>query len=201
MGKRRVGQHHGDLKGALLRAALELIEEGKANPSLREVARRAGVSPGAPYHHFDGHAGLMSAVALEGFEALHSALLVARVGIVSPEESLRAMVERYYTFALEHHAHYRTMFAPQSGTRPAELETRARGAFAELVGAVARARPGLPEADLLALTRQVWALSHGSVGLALEGTLERLGSPESREEAAREISDASLAMVRGWGMR
>ena len=200
MGKRGVGQHHGDLRGALLRAALELIEEGTASPSLREVARRAGVSSGAPYHHFDGHAGLMSAVAAQGFEELQSALLVARVGVSDGQGSLRAMVERYYTFALEHDAYYRTMFAPSAGAKggAGDLEARARGAFAELIGAVSRARPGLPESELLALTRQVWASAHGAVCLGSEGTLGRFGSPPSRDAAAKELASAILGMVRGW---
>ncbi|MEO1267762.1 MAG: helix-turn-helix domain-containing protein [Myxococcota bacterium] len=68
---RSPGQHHGDLRRALLKAAMEEIEASDgAAPSLRAVARRAGVSPGAPYHHFKGKAGLMAAVAMDGFVKL-----------------------------------------------------------------------------------------------------------------------------------
>ena len=65
---RSVGQHHGDLRAGLLRAALELLHEGGVEAlTLRAVARRAGVSPGAPYHHFADKDALLAAVAEDGF--------------------------------------------------------------------------------------------------------------------------------------
>ncbi|MFK7928111.1 MAG: TetR/AcrR family transcriptional regulator, partial [Myxococcota bacterium] len=69
--KRTVGQHHGDLRRALLDAALDLVQQGDAQSlTLRGVARHAGVSSGAPYHHFDDKAALLGEVAREGFEQL-----------------------------------------------------------------------------------------------------------------------------------
>src|SRR5690349_19263411 len=70
--------HHGDLRRALVDAALALISEGELGTfSLREVARRAGVTPAAPYHHFKDKTALLAAVAEEGFEALRGRLEAA----------------------------------------------------------------------------------------------------------------------------
>lgn len=100
--------HHGDLRRALVDAARRLLEaEGAAAMSLRAVAREAGVSPAAPYHHFKDKGELMSAVASEGWALLSSTMLQASKD--NPDDDLATTIA-YITFALSRSALYRVMF-------------------------------------------------------------------------------------------
>src|SRR6266700_1692801 len=99
--------HHGDLRAACLRAARELLEEsGSAGLSLRAVARRAGVSPTAPYRHYADRDALASAVAAEGYRELAGYLAAAHPSPSTPEE-LAAVAVAYVRFALGHPALFR----------------------------------------------------------------------------------------------
>lgn len=103
--------HHGDLPNALRCAAVDVIDErGLGAFSLREVARRAGVSHTAPAHHFGDMRGLLTSVAAEGFEALYAATVDASDGIDDPVERLIALGEAYVTLARSNHAHCEVMF-------------------------------------------------------------------------------------------
>jgi AcrR family transcriptional regulator len=103
--------HHGDLPNALRCAAVDVIDErGLGGFSLREVARRAGVSHTAPAHHFGDVRGLLTSVATEGFDTLHRATSAAAAGIDDPVERLTAIGEAYVTLARSHHAHCEVMF-------------------------------------------------------------------------------------------
>lgn len=103
--------HHGDLPNALRRAAVDVIDErGLGAFSLREVARRAGVSHTAPAHHFGDVRGLLTAVAAEGFVALHEAMLRAGHGIDEPVARLSALGSAYVELARSNHAHCEVMF-------------------------------------------------------------------------------------------
>ncbi len=105
------GYHHGDLPNALRRAAVEVIDErGLGAFSLREVARRAGVSHTAPAHHFGDMRGLLTSVATEGFTALHRATSLAAEGVDDPAERLVALGEAYVNLARSNHAHCEVMF-------------------------------------------------------------------------------------------
>ena len=105
------GYHHGDLPNALRCAAVEVIDErGLGAFSLREVARRAGVSHTAPAHHFGDMRGLLTSVAAEGFEALYAATAAAAAGIDDPVERLIAIGEAYVRLARSNHAHCEVMF-------------------------------------------------------------------------------------------
>lgn len=115
----RVGQvtsdtdryHHGDLPNALRAAAVDVIaERGLGGFSLREVARRAGVSHNAPAHHFGDMQGLLTSLATEGFEALHDAAAAAAEGLDDPEERLAAIGTAYVELARSHHSHCELMF-------------------------------------------------------------------------------------------
>ena len=100
--------HHGDLRRALVHAARKIMEtEGPLGLSLRAVAREAGVSPAAPYHHFRDKAELLAAVAKEGFEDLGHAMAAARDA--EPEDALTAMGVAYVVFARENPTMYRVM--------------------------------------------------------------------------------------------
>jgi AcrR family transcriptional regulator len=99
--------HHGDLRRAILDAALRVIApDGPAAVSLRELARQAQVSHAAPAHHFGGRPGLLTAIAIEGYELLGEALLSP------PTPSFLETGARYVRFALEHPAHFQVMFSP-----------------------------------------------------------------------------------------
>ena len=105
------GYHHGDLPNALRRAAVEVIEErGAGGFSLREVARRAGVSHTAPAHHFGDMKGLLTSVAEEGFAALHGASEAAIATIDDPVEQLIALGQAYVSMASTHRGHCEVMF-------------------------------------------------------------------------------------------
>ncbi|MER7013674.1 TetR/AcrR family transcriptional regulator [Saccharopolyspora sp. NPDC000359] len=171
--------HHGDLRAALLSTAVEMItEHGTAQLSLRELARRAGVSHAAPRHHFGDKPGLFTALAAEGQQLLTAQLLAA-----APD--LREMGVRYVEFAVRHPGHFEVMQRPEV-CRAEDPDLRAARA------ATARAlRAGLPgglgeaEADRAALA--AWSLAHGFATLALSGSLpSRVGDTA---EAFREIAD------------
>jgi AcrR family transcriptional regulator len=175
--------HHGDLPRTLIAAAVDLIDEvGPAALSLREVARRAGVSHGAPAHHFGDKAGLLTAVAIQGQELLGAALSEAfeRTG------DFREVGVAYVRFALDHRAHFEVMFRPElfRADDPALVEARDRAATmlygppAEITGDATTGVSGAVAA---------WSLVHGFATLWLAGNLER-AVPGDPEEAARAVT-------------
>lgn len=141
--------HHGDLAAEVLKAAGELIEkEGLAGLSMREAARRAGVSHNAPYRHFPDRGALLAALAAQGFAELEESL---------KDRSGRELGEAYVRFALAHPQRFRLMFT--TGEPRATYE-RFATAFA---GSGAEARVAAAAA---------WSLVHGLAGLILDGHLE-----------------------------
>jgi AcrR family transcriptional regulator len=172
--------HHGDLRAALIAAALEAItEHGAANLSLRDLARRAGVSHAAPAHHFGDKTGLLTAVATEGYQLLAEATSAAwrRTG-----SFLEAGVA-YVRFAITHPAHFAVMFRPDL-YRPddpalAAARGQARAALEKPAGKTAEAASGEPATAAVA----GWALMHGLATLWLTGNLAD-SDPEALARAA-----------------
>lgn len=172
--------HHGNLKPVLLQAAVGLIAEvGPAAFTLREVARRAGISHNAPYRHFSEKDELLAAVAAEGFERLSEAL-------GKPEKATRARHPHpalhrfqasglaYVRFALHSPEHLLVMFDwPLVPDRYPELSAAAGAAFSVLVGFVkaAQGEGSLPAGDPLALACIAWSLVHGVAKLAISKRL------------------------------
>jgi AcrR family transcriptional regulator len=155
--------HHGDLRPALLRAAVEAIgHAGPAAMSLRAVARRAGVSHAAAAYHFGDKAGLLTAVAAQGYRMLTQELQSAR-------EARRGFLEvgvAYVRFAVSHRAHFEVMYRPEL-YRPGDAEVRqARAAAAVLLYGTAS-----PDAGQLAAGAAAWSLVHGLATLWLNGNL------------------------------
>src|SRR5436309_10242858 len=106
----RTSYHHGALREELITACVALVEaEGVGAVSLRRVAREAGVSPGAPYHHFADRSALLAAIAVRGHELLERDLRRARQEAPTAVRALGAMVETYVRFAREHPAHLHLM--------------------------------------------------------------------------------------------
>lgn len=193
MAKRSVGTHHGDLRRTILQTTLRLLDEGHASPSMRQIAREAGVSPGAAYHHFENHWAILRAVAVEGFEALGQRL-APHTTHTDARAALRAVITHYVLFCFEHRAHYRTMFNPHMG-RDSELEARSRARLMVLVEVVGRARPDLGPARSMALARCAWALAHGAALLGFDDLLVRIEGPATPQEIAQETAQAVVAMV------
>lgn len=170
--------HHGDLRRTLLEASLELIlERGLDALSLREVARRAGVSPAAPYHHFATREQLLGALAVDGFALLAQAMQTARdaAAAAGAIDRLRAIGEAYVRFAVAHPAHFRLMFRPSlvapdvlpEGGAPAQ-------AFAILVDVVSEVLEDdviRNDVDQRGLVLMAWSLVHGAAELLLDGPL------------------------------
>jgi AcrR family transcriptional regulator len=180
--------HHGDLRAACLRAAMELLEQdGAAGLSVRAVARRAGVSPGAPYRHYADRDALVSAVAAEGYRELSAYLSAAHPSPSTPED-LAAVAVAYVQFALEHPALFRTMFSDPCDADSSE-RVSATTAIAEYVGALVRR--AFPDADPGALSTAIWAVVHGLAFLHLDGKLDT-STPEA---IADRVRAAVLALV------
>ena len=110
--KREEPYHHGDLRQALLDAAIDLLlNQGLAPLTLRAVARHAGVSQAAPYHHFKDRGALLAAVAEEGFKFLAGSLQIAAKKARNPRDRLEALSRAYVKFALTNRPHFLVMFS------------------------------------------------------------------------------------------
>jgi AcrR family transcriptional regulator len=172
----------------LIDAALSLVADGSvADLSLREVARRAGVTYAAPYHHFADKSALLAAVAGQGFEQLVAELERAAVRRTTLESELLAMAEAYVAFAMTHPAHYRVMFLPDVKESPDadELRAVADRSFGMLQQRVARGRAGESERAHQVLATTVWAALHGLSLLAIDGILQnKFPEPEKMMRSA-----------------
>jgi AcrR family transcriptional regulator len=161
--------HHGDLRAACVRAAMELLEEsGEAALSLRAVARRAGVSPAAPYRHYADREALVSAVAAVGYRELAERLAAAHPSPSTPEQ-LAGVAVAYVQFALQRPALFRIMFG-----EPCDRDDDERVAATAAVSLYVRGivEGVFPDADAEALATAIWALVHGLAFLHLDGKLD-----------------------------
>ncbi len=160
--------HHGNLRRALVEAALELLEaDGSGAITLRGVATRAGVSHAAPYAHFRDKDALLAAVATEGFRRLLACLRASRQATGASELPLARMGSAYVGFARSHPALYALMFrrSPESHSVPDELDDAAEAAWNELRCVIA---VQFPEAQVHGATVTAWALVHGLASLLNE---------------------------------
>lgn len=172
--------HHGDLRRALIAAALAFVtEEQDWTFSLREVARRAGVSHNAPYSHFPEKRDLLIAVAATGFDSLRDRMRAAVRQTKAADKALLACAKAYIEFGAENPALYRLMFGPalaaSKGGRPAEAKTAgatAKAVLAEII--LCGARSGLFAAspddtkDQAKIVFSAWAMVHGMTMLLLD---------------------------------
>jgi AcrR family transcriptional regulator len=161
--------HHGDLRRAVLAAAVATIDEaGPAGVSLRDLARRAGVSHAAPAHHFGDKAGVLSALAAEGFDLLANELAAA---LQRTQDFLEVGVA-YVRFAVEHRAHFEVMFRPDlyhpDDRAVLVARERASEALASGIGSLPE-KQARPDARLAGIA--AWSLVHGFATLWLNGAL------------------------------
>ncbi|MFC7396245.1 TetR/AcrR family transcriptional regulator [Chelatococcus sp. GCM10030263] len=165
------GYHHGNLREALMQAALDLIaEKGTAGATFAEAARRAGVSPAAPYRHFRDRDELLAAVAASGFLRFAEALEAAwDGGRPTPPAAFERMGRAYLAFARDNPAFYVAMFEsglPSDATPDlSEAGQKAFGVLRTAAEALVATMPapGRPPAMMVAL--HIWAMAHGVAGL------------------------------------
>ncbi|WP_420790359.1 TetR/AcrR family transcriptional regulator [Streptomyces sp. NRRL B-3229] len=174
--------HHGDLRRAILGAALDVIAaEGPAALSLRDLARRAGVSHAAPAHHFKDRTGLLTAIAAEGFGLLAAALKEAA--------DLKDAGVRYVRFAREHPAHFQVMFAPGL-LRADDLELTTGRALA--TDALRTSVSGVRAEDFGIDARlagvAAWSLAHGFATLLLSHNLDGPVGDKDPEDVFRTLA-------------
>lgn len=161
--------HHGDLRTALIEAGTQLLaERGLEGFSLRECARRAGVSPAAPAHHFGDARGLLTAIAARGFTEFGAALEAAQMGLTTRSIRLRAQGRAYVRFARANPAFFDLMWrSALLNQADPELRRAADSAFATLAAAVPESGQGKQNPNAVA----AWALVHGYARLMLDGPL------------------------------
>jgi len=163
--------HHGDLRAALLKAALLLIDQhGVKGFSLKDAAALAGVSTAAPYRHFADKEALLYALQGEGFGLFNASLAAAFARGESASSKIEEMGVAYVLFALHHPAHFRVMFGltggPESGLEPDPSRASGFLLLVEAVGALLpQARPEVRNDLVIA----AWSLVHGFAWLQIEG--------------------------------
>ncbi len=190
--------HHGDLRNALIEAAQALLaERGVDGFTLRECARRAGVSHGAPAHHFGDVTGLLSAVAARGFQRLSDTMArYAEAAGGDARARLLASGLAYIDCALEYPATFQLMFRCALTDPGREfLGSTADAAYKALAAGLRAAHPRFrdtPEADLLPDLLLRWSAVHGLVTLILEGQLDAQLGKRTRAQFGREIGRKML---------
>jgi len=179
--KPRDQYHHGDLRRALLQAAIRTIQKhGFDALTLRAVGDELGVSRSALYRHFADKSALLTAVAGEGFRMLRTGLTEAWEAAGKGRAGFEAMGEAYVRFARQHPWHYRVMFGSgfDLDTGDPELSQEGQASFRVLLDAlVEQQQQGLVKADdPQAQANFVWALVHGIALLAIDGSFEHQGA-------------------------
>lgn len=202
-GRREGGYHHGNLKEALMQAALDLIaQKGPAGFTFAEAARWAGVSPAAPYRHFRDRDELLANVAQQGFEQFEAQLSAAwDDGRPDTPTAFQRVGKAYLAFARDNPAYYSAMF--ESGvpveSNPALLVASER-AFAVIRAAaermVALAPPGVPRPPALMMALHIWSLAHGIASLFGRGDSARRKLPMSAEDL---LEAGALIYLKGLG--
>ncbi len=167
--------HHGDLRRALLQTALDMLGEDQGwQFTLRELARRAGVSHAAPYKHFTDKAALLAELAVQGFDRLEDALLAARQPQGPLREEFIAMCLAYVRFGTSNANLYRLMFSNDArAARDPQLNARSNASFDALVDLIARGQAAgwLRARDARDQAVACWTQLHGLTLLTADGLL------------------------------
>src|SRR5436190_22832597 len=184
---KRSAYHHGNLREALLDAAEGLLARvGAEELTLREVARQAGVSHGAPYHHFAGRDALLAAVAERGFELLTLAMTAASGA--TPRDRLVGICEAYVDFATRHPTRFRLMFGPLLMSKHLHpgLREAAEGSFF----VVLQAAQEVDAKQALPLALAGWSMAHGLAHLRINDVFSTLPvEAPPAPQLARQLAD------------
>jgi AcrR family transcriptional regulator len=193
--------HHGDLKAALVDAAIDLIAEGGVRAfSLAEASRRLGVAVSAPYAHFADRDDLLAAVAVHAYELCHRELVLGTEQFTDPAERLAAMARCYVRFAAAHRALFEMLYEPGlDKARHPEIEAAERpltDAFLDCVRALSGADDAGPRGsevrtEELATAVEATALGHAT--LLLDAGPGQ--AAEAVEAAAERAARATLALI------
>lgn len=191
--------HHGDLRQSLIDAALELLkEEGINELSLRQVAKRVGVSHNAPYRHFEDKDALLAAVAAQGFQSLRDTMKKAQRNLsLDSSQRLEAIGIAYVKFALAHPSHYRLMFGDYhcNLSKYSALAEAAQQSFMVLVNTIQEGQAaGIFRAvDPVNMARVAWSVVHGQSMLILDNKLQ----VRSQEELETFLKFSSQTLLQG----
>ena len=196
------GYHHGNLRQALIDAALKLIEDrGPTGFTLSEAAKQAGVTPAAVYRHFEGREDLIAEAALQGYEIFADVMDYAYdSGKPSALAAFEATGRAYLAFARKHPGHYIAMF--ESGVSVnktpdlAAASARARGVLEKAAEGLSQHIPADKRPPAAMFSAHIWALSHGVVELFARG------SPGARSPyPPEELLEAGIGIyLRGLGL-
>src|ERR1700710_1539208 len=197
------GYHHGNLKEALLQAALGLIaEKGPAGFTFADAARSAGVSPAAPYRHFRDRDELLSSIAQRGFEQFEVVLTKAwDDGRPDTVTAFERVGKAYLAFARDQPAFYSAMF--ESGL-PVDLNPTLQAASERAFGIIRAAAerlaaltpPNMTRPPALMMALHIWSMSHGVAALFARGDGARRKLPMSAEDL---LEAEVLIYLRGLG--
>ena len=190
-------EQHGDVRRLVLDAAIAIITlEGADSLSMREVARRAGVSHQAPYHYFGDRSGIFAAISEEGFSGLAHAF---RDVHETEMPAAKAGFIAYLNFAREHVGHFRVMFRNDiCGVMSHDLTAvAADSAFDELLLMVSRITgPEIDPNKAFTFAAMLWSLSHGLATLVIDGPLPNKVPPGTNlEDQIQSVIDLSSHMV------
>lgn len=201
--RKRAGYHHGNLREAMIEATVRLVAEvGPENVTVREVARRAGVSSGAPFRHFPNKTALMTAVAEEATRRLRAAIEAAVEGVdgSDPLARIAAIGRGYFDWVLRHPTHFAVVSArklidydgSESLARDNGVtQTVLRNALAE-----AQQRGLIDPEDLHLLDLEARALAYGLARMHIDGHLPQWGvAPEAVEATLRGVLDRYLGRL------
>ena len=179
MKKKARSYHHGDLKTAMIEAALQLVrKKGPRGFTLNEASRTAGVSVSAPYNHFRDKEALLVEIVLLGSRTLAMELQTAADSVASPREGLLAVYTAYVCFAKHHPDLFTVMF--QSGiekTRYPEIQAATANAFQIAVKMAAQIESSSSSAEQLALA--IWSMAHGFATLSVERAITTVSIPDA----------------------
>src|SRR5262252_8005420 len=193
--------HHGDLRQALVRSALEILSEaGIAALSLRAAARRARVSAMAPYRHFADKEALLAAVAEYGFRELAARLTAATATVADPRAALAALGVAYVLFARDQPSLFKLMFGPTIEKKSGYpvLDEAGSACFNALRQAVEAAKFFERDSDGGDVSLACWSLVHGLSSLIVDGRLAEYDSGPAEAVATRltRLLSDSLAALR-----
>lgn len=189
MTRTREAYHHGDLRTTLLQVGSELLErEGLDALTMRGVARAAGVSHAAPYHHFADKTALLGAIAVQGFEALDREI-TERGGGTAAADRLQGAAGTYVGFAVDHPELFRLMFSSVTSSPDGdpELRSAAQQAYKHITGT-------LPDESAAVAA---WSIVHGLAMLLLDAQVS--GGTPTRAEAEARALKVTAVLWRGLG--
>jgi AcrR family transcriptional regulator len=201
MSRWSVAYHHGDLPAALLEGVERAVADcGVTGVSLRDVARRAGVSHGAPAHHFGNKAGLLTAFAIAGYQLLAESVIaaVAESGAADGAAELAAIGRGYVRFAIGHPAHFEVMFRLDAvNPDDPEFVAASEAAYGLLTATIERCRAagrlhGRPP-EVVAVS--AWSMVHGLSALWLSGRLAERITEQDPHRLAAAVSDLFVDAV------